>query len=178
LELQKEIDDWEKRLKDAAEEHRRILEQNKSGIEELQQAVEQKKRDLAEEKSKTEQVSGQARSEASRLSEVVGRFDKQADQLREKGAKARAYVETGIGAFSAGRDNEALVCFNQAVSMDPGLAVAYQMRGLAYERMGNLKAACDSYEQALELDPRNEALSKRLKDLRKNAGGEPGRKKN
>lgn len=54
---------------------------------------------------------------------------------------------------------EALHCFQEAVTADPGNAEAHLKKGVTLERMNRLDAALSSYEEALRLNPKRTVAS-------------------
>jgi tetratricopeptide (TPR) repeat protein len=61
-----------------------------------------------------------------------------------------AFIALAQGKFEKCRD----MC-NTAITMDENNANAYALRGTAYEKMGNKKAALQDYNAALAIDPKN-----------------------
>ncbi|HSB20343.1 MAG TPA: tetratricopeptide repeat protein [Anaeromyxobacteraceae bacterium] len=65
---------------------------------------------------------------------------------------APAY-EAGVALISRGRYAEALASLDEAVRLDPGLAVAYSARGSALFGLGRYVDSAADYRTALSLDP-------------------------
>jgi tetratricopeptide (TPR) repeat protein len=61
----------------------------------------------------------------------------------------------GIALAKAGKNSEALVCFDQAIKIDPRNFYAWQCRGYIFEQMGRLPEALVCFEKTIELDPNN-----------------------
>ena len=54
-----------------------------------------------------------------------------------------------------GNLQEAIVEYDQAIRLDPQLALAYYNRGVAYHYLGQPKQAIEDYAEALRLDPQH-----------------------
>ena len=67
---------------------------------------------------------------------------------------AEAYINQGVALFHQGRDEEALMAYDRAIALktDQMAEVLYN-RALAYERLGDAKAAYYDLKAALELQP-------------------------
>ena len=52
------------------------------------------------------------------------------------------------------RLQEAVACFQEAITVDPGNAEAHLKKGIALERMNRLEPALAAYEEALRLNPK------------------------
>jgi tetratricopeptide (TPR) repeat protein len=52
------------------------------------------------------------------------------------------------------RLNDALACFQEAISVDPTNSEAHLKKGVALERMNRLEPALAAYEEALRLNPK------------------------
>jgi len=76
-------------------------------------------------------------------------------------------IEQGLKLHQAGRLEEALVAFDQALARDPGFAAAWNNRGLALNGLGRLEEALASFARAAQLAPASAApLSNRGEILR------------
>ena len=69
--------------------------------------------------------------------------------------RARIRLELATTYYAQGQYNTALDELKQAVSIDPSLPAAHEMRGLIYDAMGDTDRADASFRQALSLDPAN-----------------------
>ena len=77
--------------------------------------------------------------------------------------RARIRLELAVNYFAEGRTEIALDEIKQALAVDPQYAAAHNLRGLVQMRLGDLRAAEDSFRRALALDPsRLQALDERL----------------
>ena len=63
------------------------------------------------------------------------------------------WYNAGFSASDAGRYQEALTDFNNAISMKPDYAEAYNMLGFCTRKLGNVNQAFTYYEKALKLKP-------------------------
>ena len=68
------------------------------------------------------------------------------DHVHAKRGKARTLMQLG-------RNEEALVLFNEVIDQTPDFAASYANRGILNDRMGHYRAAVQDYEKALKLDP-------------------------
>ena len=50
---------------------------------------------------------------------------------------------------------EAIIEYDEAIKLDPQLALAYYNRGVAYHYLGQPKQALEDYDEALRLDPKH-----------------------
>jgi len=69
--------------------------------------------------------------------------------------RARIRLELAVGYFAEGRTEIALDEIKQALAVDPQYAAAHNLRGLVQMRLGDLRAAEDSFRRALALGPRD-----------------------
>jgi type IV pilus assembly protein PilF len=69
--------------------------------------------------------------------------------------RARIRLELASTYYAQGQYNTALDELKQAVSIDPTLPAAHELRALIYDAMGETERAEASYKRALELDERN-----------------------
>jgi type IV pilus assembly protein PilF len=69
--------------------------------------------------------------------------------------RARIRLELAVGYFEQGRTEIALDEVKQALVADPAYAAAFNLRGLVYMRLNDMKQAEDSLRRAVALDPRD-----------------------
>jgi type IV pilus assembly protein PilF len=69
--------------------------------------------------------------------------------------RARIRLELATTYYAQGQYNTALDELKQAVSIDPTLPAAHELRALIYDAMGERDRATASFKEALDLDPRN-----------------------
>ena len=67
----------------------------------------------------------------------------------------RIRLELALGYFDQGKTHIALDEVKQALVQDPGFVDAYNLRGLIYMRLNDLRLAEESFRRGIELDPRN-----------------------
>ncbi len=65
----------------------------------------------------------------------------------------RYYLFKGNEAYLQKNYSQAIDYFNQAIQLNPNLAVAYTKRGNVYYELGNLNQALQDYNKAIQLDP-------------------------
>jgi tetratricopeptide (TPR) repeat protein len=68
------------------------------------------------------------------------------DHVHAKRGKGRSLMQLG-------RNEDALLVFNELIAQAPDFAASYANRGILNDRMGRYRAAEQDYEKALELDP-------------------------
>ena len=69
--------------------------------------------------------------------------------------RARIRLELAVSYFAEGRTEIALDEIKQALAVDPQYAAAHNLRGLVQMRLGDPRAAEDSFRRALALGPRD-----------------------
>lgn len=69
--------------------------------------------------------------------------------------RARIRLELAVGYFEQGRTEIALDEVKQALASDPSYGPAYNVRGLIYMRLNELRQAEESLRRAVALDPRD-----------------------
>ncbi len=158
--LESEIKEWEQKLLAAPADSD---ETARASSESMKQELSDLTRNLAKEKMTTDNIREKAKSVSDRLNAEPSVADD--PDARERASQARGHVESGISAYSMEKFQEALVYFNQALAVDPKLAVCYQMKGLIAERQGDKNAAKRDFVKSLELDPTNEFLRNHLKEI-------------
>lgn len=68
---------------------------------------------------------------------------------------ARTRLQLATGYFEQGQTTVALDELKQALVIDPSFSDAYNLRGLIYMRLSDLRMAEDSFRRALSLNPRD-----------------------
>lgn len=68
--------------------------------------------------------------------------------------RARIRLELAVSYFAEGKTTFALDELKQALVIDPSYAQAYDLRGLVYMRLSDLRLAEESFRRAIALDPR------------------------
>ena len=69
--------------------------------------------------------------------------------------RARIRMELAIGYFEQGQTNVALDELKQVIASDPTFPDAYNLRGLIYMRLNDMRQAEDSFRRAVTLNPRD-----------------------
>jgi type IV pilus assembly protein PilF len=69
--------------------------------------------------------------------------------------RARIRMELAVGYFEQGQTNVALDELKQVIASDPTFPDAYNLRGLIYMRLNDLRQAEDSFKRAVSLNPRD-----------------------
>jgi len=69
--------------------------------------------------------------------------------------RARIRMELAVGYFEQGQTNVALDELKQVIASDPSFPDAYNLRGLIYMRLGDMRQAEDSFRRAVSLNPRD-----------------------
>jgi len=78
-----------------------------------------------------------------------------------------AYVDRGAAGLALGHYDEALADLNKGISLNPHRPhIAYYDRAIAYEQIGDIRAAYDDYKKALELEPDFALAANELKRFR------------
>jgi type IV pilus assembly protein PilF len=73
----------------------------------------------------------------------------------ENRRRARIRLELAVGYFEQGKTSVALDELKQVIAADPSYPDAYNMRGLVYMRLNDMRSAEDSFKRALSLNPRD-----------------------
>lgn len=76
--------------------------------------------------------------------------------------RARIRLELAVGYFEQGQTTVALDELKQAIVLDPAYPGAYNLRGLIYMRLNDLKLAEESFRRALYLNARDADVSHNL----------------
>jgi len=69
--------------------------------------------------------------------------------------RARIRLQLAVGYFEQGQTTIALDEIKQALAVDPSYADAFNLRGLIYMRLNDLRLAEDSFRRAMTLNPRD-----------------------
>jgi type IV pilus assembly protein PilF len=69
--------------------------------------------------------------------------------------RARIRMELAVGYFEQGQTNVALDELKQVIASDPTFPDAYNLRGLIYMRLNDMRQAEDSFRRAVSLNPRD-----------------------
>jgi type IV pilus assembly protein PilF len=69
--------------------------------------------------------------------------------------RARIRLELAVGYFEQGKTDIALDELKQVIAADPSFADAYNLRGLIYMRLNDMRQAEDSFRRAVALNPRD-----------------------
>jgi len=73
----------------------------------------------------------------------------------ESRKRARIRMELAIGYFEQGQTSVALDELKQVINADPNFPDAYNLRGLIYMRLNDMRQAEDSFRRAIALNPRD-----------------------
>lgn len=85
---------------------------------------------------------------------ALGKLEKLAPQCRDDKERYAVAMVMGMICTKVGEYAKAISAYNQAVVLNPTTEIAFSI-GACQQRLGKLNKARDSYEFALELDPRN-----------------------
>ena len=69
--------------------------------------------------------------------------------------RARIRMELAVGYFEQGQTNVALDELKQVIAIDPAFPDAYNLRGLIYMRLNDMRQAEESFRRAVALNPRD-----------------------
>jgi len=83
---------------------------------------------------------------------------------------AAVLTEIGRALLAAGHGAEAVPVFEQAIQIEPDVAVHYLQVGLAWETAHDSKKAVENFEKALQLDPLLEQPYRKLAEIYSEAG--------
>ncbi len=87
-----------------------------------------------------------------KLAAVTGRSMDVVEAGRQAKKKARKAFEDGNDALAMAKYGEAIGHFQEAISLQPGMAAAHYRLGLAYVRIGNKEAARSEHAALVTLD--------------------------
>jgi tetratricopeptide (TPR) repeat protein len=65
---------------------------------------------------------------------------------------ASTFLGKGQALLNLGQAEEAIACFNQAITLDPQNADAFLKKGMAMERLQRLEEAIENYDRAIEVN--------------------------
>ncbi len=69
--------------------------------------------------------------------------------------RARIRLELAVGYFEQGQTTVALDELKQSIAIDPNFSDAYNLRGLIYMRLNDLRMAEESFRRAMAINPRD-----------------------
>ena len=69
--------------------------------------------------------------------------------------------------YNSGQVEEAIAQFSKVLSLYPAHSNARFALGVALEKQGKLQEAIQEFEKVLELNPGNEAVARKLQELKK-----------
>lgn len=99
------------------------------------------------------------------------------EALRAEPDWVKARHNLGVELARAGRDEDALVEYDQVLELAPDHPGVHYNRGNALERLGRVEEAARAYERAVEIDPMDAAAVGYLAELRTELAGTLGRRK-
>ncbi len=70
---------------------------------------------------------------------------------------AEAHMNLGRALDLSNRTPEAIVCYRNALKLEPSLAIVDSLLARSYEKMGDSQAALHHYRRAIQVDPSDEA---------------------
>jgi type IV pilus assembly protein PilF len=76
----------------------------------------------------------------------------------ESRRRARIRMELAVGYFEQGQTNVALDEIKQVIAIDPNFPDVYNLRGLVFMRLGDMKQAEDSFRRAISISPRDASV--------------------
>ena len=83
---------------------------------------------------------------------------------------ADTYFNRGFS-YEAKKDyDNAIADYARVIALDPNYAKAYYSRARVYQSKGDLKQALAGYEEAAKLAPDNQAVQKKIADVKKLLG--------
>jgi tetratricopeptide (TPR) repeat protein len=88
-------------------------------------------------------------------------------------SEARTHYKAGIQHFAAGRTDDAIASYHQALAADGELAMAWNGLAMALAKRGDLEAALDAARRYVELDPDEPLAHTSLSMLYQQAGRIP-----
>jgi len=68
--------------------------------------------------------------------------------------EVKTYIDQGAANLEAGKFDQALGDFNEALKLKPNDAAIYDYRGVAYRAKGQDDKAMEDFNRAIELDPK------------------------
>lgn len=83
---------------------------------------------------------------------------------------AQTYYNRGLSYNDKQDFDSALADFAQAIKLKPDFARAYYAQGRSYEGKGDLQKALASYEEAAKRAPNNQAVQKRIAEVKQQLG--------
>lgn len=92
---------------------------------------------------------------ATQPQDTAGADSSSAFEETEQRRRARIRLELAVGYFEQGKTDIALEELRQVIATDPGFADAYNLRGLIYMRLNDMRQAEESFRRAVALSPRD-----------------------
>lgn len=74
-------------------------------------------------------------------------------------------VQRGVSLFREGKNHDALLCYNKALSIDDGNVEAFVAKGALYANDGDFAKAIDDFKRALDLDSTHVNAKNYLKEV-------------
>lgn len=89
------------------------------------------------------------------------------DELIKERVSVDLYYEQGRALFNLDRAEEAIISFNQVISLEPLHANTLYSLGLSYAALGENKEALYYFKKVIDLNPGNIDVEEKIKDLEK-----------
>ena len=132
-----DISKWLKR--NNGEQLNALIEQNKA----LQKEIAEQEKIISNLRKQVPKVKTQ--EDKDKITEEFTKADNEF-LATQKAQEAKKYYEDG-------KYNETIESCNEAIKLNPKLALAYTMRGKAYGKLENFSAAMKDYDEAIKLNP-------------------------
>lgn len=110
--------------------------------------------DRAKTEEKSNYKSAHMQKEQGYLQSVFGNKPPLEKAMQKQGEAAGAYkalYESGYEKHNAGNFSGAIADFNQCISLNPGFAEAWNLRGMSRYKTGDGSGACSDWKRAAEL---------------------------
>ena len=110
--------------------------------------------------------------ESAGIDSTVARYNLLHDRFYGAGSydfSERSLNELGASLLARNRPDDAVRIFELNVQQNPNSSFAYSALGDAYAAVGKKDQAIQSYEKALQLEPRNQEADRKLRELRAGA---------